>query len=391
MLFGQLEPKALEKANLSLPKDHTATKKVLAKAKKSKPEILVGCAKWGRPDWVGKIYPKGTKAADFLEAYGKQFNCIEFNAIFYKLPDKKEVLAWKSKVGKDFKFFPKFTEVITHRKRLKNVQNEVDAFLNVVSEFGSNLGPLFLMPHPQMGPKHKDTILEFIDALPKDVDLFTEFRHPEMFTQPHLDEMFDELEKRKCGVVITDAAGRRDCVHMRLTTPEVFVRFVGNSLHPTDYTRIDEWVDRIGEWIKQGLQKCYFFMHQHEELYSPELCKYLIEQMNKKLGTKIAVPRFVQSPVKPSGKREQAVAKPSAKKEPGSISRKEKVPVKTVAAKKPEAKKTKAPLKKEIVAAKKTTRAKPAKKPVKKTPVKKPAKKRVVSKAKKTARAKRKK
>lgn len=349
MQFGQAPPKELGKIDFTLPQDPAPTKKVLANAKKNKCEILVGCAKWGRPDWVGKIYPKGTKAANFLDAYAQQFNCIEFNAIFYKLPDKKEVHAWKAKVGKDFKFFPKFTEVITHRKRLKNTRAEVDAFLEVVHEFGNNLGPLFLMPHPQMGPKHLDTILEFLDSLPKDVKCFTELRHTEWYQDNNAEKLFAELEKRGRGTIITDAAGRRDCVHMRLTTPEAFIRFVGNSLHESDYRRIDEWVDRIGQWMKQGLQKCYFFMHQHEELYSPELCKYLIEQMNKKLGTQIKVPQFV-----------------------GDISGAGVAKTKLVARKKSTAKKS---VTRPVGKDKKTDAKKPAKKPLKKAAVKKTAKK----------------
>ncbi|MFZ5551882.1 MAG: DUF72 domain-containing protein [Bacteroidota bacterium] len=293
MQFGKVDTKTLSKTDLSLPADKKQTSAVLSSSGKNETEFFVGCAKWGRPDWVGKIYPRGTKAGDFLDAYARQFNCIEFNAIYYRLPTKQEVQKWKKKAGSNFKFCPKFTDVITHVKRLKNASVEVDAFLEILYEFGDQLGPVFLMPHPQMGAKHAETILQFLDALPKDIDVFTEFRHEEWYTKPHFETMFTDLEKRKQGVVITDAAGRRDCVHMRLTTPEAFIRFVGNSLHKTDYIRIDEWVTRIAKWKKQGLKKCYFFMHQHEELYSPELCKYLIEQLNKKCGAGIKVPQFV--------------------------------------------------------------------------------------------------
>jgi uncharacterized protein YecE (DUF72 family) len=77
---------------------------------------------------------------------------------------------------------------------------------------------------------------------------------------------------------------------MHLSTPECFIRFVGNSLHKTDYERIDEWVGRIKSWMDEGLEKCYFFMHQHEELHSPQLIKYLIEELNEKCGTDIKPP-----------------------------------------------------------------------------------------------------
>jgi uncharacterized protein YecE (DUF72 family) len=102
------------------------------------------------------------------------------------------------------------------------------------------------------------------------------------------------LENQHTGFVIIDASGRRDCVHMRLATPEAFIRFVGNGLHPSDYTRIDEWVQRIKSWIEQGIYKVYFFMHQHEELHSPELARYLIQQLNKHCGTTIPEPKFVE-------------------------------------------------------------------------------------------------
>ncbi len=293
MEFGKVETNELNKIDFRLPDDTPLTQKVLNASKPKKaPKIYVGCAKWGRPDWVGKIYPPKTKAADFLKVYAQQFNCIELNAVFYKLPTTEGILKWKSMVGDDFLFCPKFTDVITHIKRLKNVTKETDEFLSVMSELGNNLGPIFLMPHPQMGIKHAETITTFINDFPQNVPLFVEYRHIEWFAKEHHKQAFETLAKAKVGSIITDAAGRRDCVHMNLTTPHAFIRFVGNSLHKSDYKRIDEWVKRIKQWMENGLQSCYFFMHQHEELYSPELSKYLIEQLNAECDLQIKVPVF---------------------------------------------------------------------------------------------------
>jgi uncharacterized protein YecE (DUF72 family) len=148
------------------------------------------------------------------------------------------------------------------------------------------------MPHPQMGVKNLGAIEEFISNMPHDVDMFLELRHEDWYEgkEGYNPELYDFLKKQKRGTVITDAAGRRDCVHMHLSTPECFIRFVGNGLHKTDYTRIDEWVQRIKLWMDEGLQTCYFFMHQHEELHSPELIKYFIQEMNTHCGTKIPLP-----------------------------------------------------------------------------------------------------
>jgi uncharacterized protein YecE (DUF72 family) len=211
------------------------------------------------------------------------------------MPTTLQTSGWKNKVGENFLFCPKFTDQITHIKRLKDCKELTDRFLEGISGFKGNLGPLFLMPHPGMGPKTTETIEAFVQSLPNDLDLFVELRHQEWFDNNEaFDRIFSILEKNRRGAVITDSSGRRDCVHMRLTTPEAFIRFVGNGLHPTDYTRIDDWVQRIKRWMNEGIQKVYFFMHQHEEIHSPELSKYLIQELNKHCGTSITEPKFVE-------------------------------------------------------------------------------------------------
>lgn len=294
MEFGKVSDEELEQIDFKLPPDPKVTTEVL-KAGKGKTKFMVGCAKWGRKDWIGKLYPAGSKEKDFLELYAKLFNCIEFNATFYKSPAPAQVQKWKEKVPGNFKFFPKFPQTITHLKRLKNTKNEVDAFLDAISEFDKNLGPIFLMPHPQLGPKQIESLESFVADFPKDIELFVELRHPDWYNnkEGYQPEIFEFLRKHKRGTIITDAAGRRDCVHMHLSTPECFIRFVGNSLHHTDYERIDDWVKRIKKWMKEGLEHCHFFMHQHEELHSPELIKYFIDQLNKHAGTEIAPPKMI--------------------------------------------------------------------------------------------------
>ncbi len=294
MQFGRVESELdLSAIDFALPPDHPATAKVLAKEKNST-VFFVGCAKWGRPDWVGKIYPPKTKQADFLQHYARHFNCIELNATFYRMPTKSQIKTWKSKVGDGFKFCPKFVDQITHIKRLKETRELVDRFFEAIYEFKENLGPLFLMPHPQMGPKSFDVQQAFIESLPKDIELFVEQRHKDWYANTEaFDTLFNMMEQNQVGSVITDASARRDCVHMRLSTSQAFIRFVGNGLHPTDYTRIDDWVARMKSWKEKGIKHIYFFMHQHEELHSPELCKYLIAEMNKKIGTQLKVPEFV--------------------------------------------------------------------------------------------------
>lgn len=297
MDFGKVTSEELESVDFKLPPDRPETNRLLTAQKSGmQPNVYVGCAKWGRKDWIGKIYPKGTKEGDFLSHYARHFNCIELNATFYRLPTRSQTAGWKNKVGPDFQFCPKFSQGITHIRRLKEAGEITDRFLEGISGFEKNLGPVFLMPHPGMGPKTLETIQLFIESLPKDIRVFVELRHADWFkNEEAFQKMFGIFENLRAGSVITDAAGRRDCVHMRLTTPEAFIRFVGNGLHPSDYTRVDDWVNRIHQWMQSGINNVYFFMHQHEELHSPELSKYVIEQLNLKCATNIPVPQFVDN------------------------------------------------------------------------------------------------
>ena len=84
-------------------------------------------------------------------------------------------------------------------------------------------------------------------------------------------------------------------MHMRLTTPNAFVRWVGANEPTSDRKRLDEWVDRISDWKKQGLQQLNFFVHQNVEKESPLLSAYFIEKLNKKIGTDLQIPKTLDS------------------------------------------------------------------------------------------------
>ncbi len=282
MDFGKIDnPDSIK---FSLPKDYAEIKKVLG-GKKRKTKIYVGCAKWGRKEWVGKIYPQKTKEKDFLSSYVKQFNCIELNATHYSIYSPSTVSKWKETAERiDFIFCPKFYQGISHFRRLKNAQQDTENFLNSVSNFGDKLGTCFLQLPPNFTPKSFNELKKYLTELPKEPEVCIELRHPLWFSDAKVfDETFLMLKELGFGSVITDTSGRRDVIHMRLTTRTAFIRFVGNNLHKTDYTRVDEWIERFKTWIDSGLETLYFMLHQHDEAYTPELAVYTIQQMNEKL------------------------------------------------------------------------------------------------------------
>ncbi len=287
MIFGKVTDP--ENVDFNLPSDHPDTRKVLNPTKKEKPDlkVYVGCAKWNRTDLKG-FYPRGTK--DELVYYATQFNSIELNATFYNIPSVYQVETWRDKTPGDFKFFPKITNSISHYKRLTGVHELVEDYCLKISNFSSKLGMVFLQLHDNFSYKNIDRLNEFVTTFPAGIPLAVELRNNEWFNEEKISrEIYSLLEENKVTNIIVDTAGRRDLLHMRLTTSSAFIRYVGAN-HSSDYTRLDDWVERVGEWIKSGLENLYFFVHQNIEKESPLLSAYFIQKLNEKYSLNVRGP-----------------------------------------------------------------------------------------------------
>lgn len=285
MKFGQVaDPSQID---FTLPKDHPQTKFLLEQNKKGLENISIGCAKWNKTDLKG-FYPKGTK--DELTYYSTQFNSIELNATFYGMPTAEQVQTWKEKTPKDFKFFPKITNTVSHFRRLLNITDVVTQFASAVLNFDEKLGMVFLQLHDNFKPKDYERLEKFVKDWPKEVPLAIELRNTEWFTDEEVFNTVCELfEMNQITNIIVDTAGRRDMLHMRLTTPNAFIRYVGANAD-SDYDRLEDWLKRLTKWKKEGLQNLYFFVHQNIEKASPLLSSHLIQKMNEDWKTDIHIP-----------------------------------------------------------------------------------------------------
>lgn len=295
MEFGRVPVDELNNIDFTLATEPAFNKKVLKGKPAKNPKVYLGCAKWGRTEWVGKIYPPKTKEKDFLDHYVQHYNSIELNATHYKVYGAAGVKKWADKAGdKDFMFCPKMYKGVTHRGSLKGKDFITTEFLRGVVAFGKHLGPIFVQVNETFSPKRRDELFTYLRSLPTDLQFFLEVRHPDWFSKEDIrNNLFDTLREMNMGAVITDTSGRRDCAHMHLPISKAFIRYVGNSLHKTDYTRSDAWVQRIKHWLENGLQELYFFMHMHDEATSPELTVYLVDKLNKECGLNLIKPKFI--------------------------------------------------------------------------------------------------
>lgn len=290
MKFGKVEHP--ENIDFTLPPTHEQTKEVLKKNKKKGFEnVRIGCAKWNRTD-LKNFYPRGTK--DELQYYATQFNSIELNASFYRMFPAEQFGTWRDKAEGDFQFFPKVPQLISHRKRLQDTNVLVDDFVTNVLALKDKLGMAFLQMPENYMPKYINRLDPFFTHWPEEVPLAAEFRHTTWFTDEKVaDELNDILIRNNVSSIITDSAGRRDMLHMRLTNDSAFIRYNGAN-HESDYTRLDDWLDRLEEWEKLGLKNVYFFVHQNVEEASPLLSAYFIEKFNKRFNTELKIPKTLK-------------------------------------------------------------------------------------------------
>lgn len=288
MKFGKVDN--ADEIDFTLPEDDPGTKELLSEQGSSqKPMVYVGCAKWNRKD-LKNFYPDGV--GDELEYYGSQFNAVELNATFYNTFGQDQIEKWHDRVPEGFKFFPKVNRYISHLKWLNGIEEATDDYIDSIVHFKEKLGTIFLQLRGNFKPKYIDRVANFVEHWPEGVPLAIEFRHSDWFNdQAAAGELYDLLEENNVANVITDTAGRRDLLHMRLTNNEAFIRYVGAN-HPTDYSRLDDWVARLRKWNELGLDNIHFFVHQNVEKESPKLSAYFIKKLNIALDTSLTPPQL---------------------------------------------------------------------------------------------------
>jgi uncharacterized protein YecE (DUF72 family) len=284
MDFGKL--KEIQAVNFTLPPDASSTQGVLQNLPKpnTKPRLYIGATGWGMPQWIGKIYPKVAKPNDFLRYYAQNFNTIELNTTHYRIPNAEMIESWVRDTPPDFRFCPKIPQVISHSKDLGMNGDALQQFCDVIQLLKNRLGCCFLQLPPTFLPQHSSVLERFLQIFPTEIPLAVEVRHESWFANTNsTDIFFNLLQRYHAAPVITDVSGRRDVLHQRLTNDTILIRFVGNSLHATDYTRVDAWAERLKYWSENGVSKIYFFTHEPDNLLSPELAVYVatkVEQLN---------------------------------------------------------------------------------------------------------------
>lgn len=283
MKFGKLPD--INDVDFRLPADAPGNAQRLSAlpADRAAPQLYIGCTGWSMKEWVGSVYPMGTKAKDYLKAYSLQFNTIELNTTHYRIPNSQTIDKWYRESTADFRFCPKVPQTISHSKSLGLGTDLIPTFCTAIAGLKEKLGCCFLQLPPYFGADRLPQLEQFLQAFPAEIQLAVEVRHESWFNEQSLDQLLNTLHRLQRSVVITDVAGRRDVLHMGVTNATAMVRFVGNGLHPTDYARAADWVGRLKQWAQQGVKEIYFFPHEPDNLLAPEMAAHFYEAVAERI------------------------------------------------------------------------------------------------------------
>src|SRR5437660_280317 len=110
-------------------------------------EIRIGTSGWHYKHWREKFYPAELPASRWLQYYVRQFDAVELNNSFYRLPQVTALETWRDSTPPDFCFAAKASRFITHNKKLKDPENALENLLPRLETLGPKLGPiLFQLP-----------------------------------------------------------------------------------------------------------------------------------------------------------------------------------------------------------------------------------------------------
>jgi uncharacterized protein YecE (DUF72 family) len=260
----------------------------------------LGCAVWGYKDWVGELFPPGSKQADFLSLYSRRLTTVEGNTTFYAIPGSEVVARWTKESPIDFRFCFKIPREISHEGPLASQVEATRAFVNRMSGLGERLGPFFLQLPPGYRADKLADLEQWLAAWPTEYRIAVEVRHDDWYKEPGESRLMEVLNRHNAGRVLMDvrplSAGplpgaEENLQRARDNKPDVplhplrssdiaLVRYIGHPDLPLNAPYLDEWAERVGQWLTVGTE-VFFFCHCPDERRSPDLCREFQERLER--------------------------------------------------------------------------------------------------------------
>jgi uncharacterized protein YecE (DUF72 family) len=211
-------------------------------------KFYVGCSGWSYTAWQGPFYPSNMDNSKWLEYYSKVFDCVEIDSSFYRIPSIFTVKNWSKITPSKFRFTAKFPKVITHEKRLKNVDNELRLFFKAMEPLHSKLLALLIQLPPSLDiTEGLQGLREIIPILDNRFRYAIEIRNHSWFQ----DLAYNFFANNNLCMVWSQLVGIR--IPPIVTSDFLYIRFIGDrTIQEKNFGRIQK--DRTLEMRKWSRQ-----------------------------------------------------------------------------------------------------------------------------------------
>ena len=232
------------------------------------PACRVGCSGWQYKHWKGDFYPSGLRQHEWLEFYAREFDTVEVNNSFYRLPPEGVFESWRARTPARFLYAVKASRFLTHMKKLKDPEEPVERLFSRAMELRSKLGPV-LYQLPKQLPKNIDRLAAFLEILPPRVKHAIEFREPSWYD----DQVMQLLHRHNVALCLHDMPGSAS---PRVATARfTYVRFHGaTGRYDGGYSldALEDWA----EWLKGNNMPAFAYFNNDMHGHAPRDAKKLI-------------------------------------------------------------------------------------------------------------------
>lgn len=242
--------------------------------------ISVGTCGFSYKDWIGPVYPAGTKPADMLSRYASQFPAVEIDSTYYGVPKPETVATWVARTPEAFRFSAKLPGAATHVPKLMlgTVHDDVRQFaenLRPLTASGKFACALMQFPNAFRPAEETERHLRVLREALAEMPLVAEFRHREWQTNDTL-ELLREL---RIGLVAVDEPQYKSLPRPSTdaTSEIAYVRFhgrnyqqwwKGDNVSRYDYLytaeELEPWAGRLADLASQpDVKEVYAFFNNH--------------------------------------------------------------------------------------------------------------------------------
>jgi len=165
-------------------------------------KVSIGTCGYSYNEWVGPVYPEGTKREQFLQLYSAMFDTVEIDYTYYAMPKAKNI-AKLAEDGPELTFAIKATDVLTHRVDPFKWQDDAKTYIEGIEPLRENRrleAVLFQFPYSFHYTDENRRYLGKILGAFSGISSAVEFRNDEWLNS----RVIDGLKERKVALVGLD-------------------------------------------------------------------------------------------------------------------------------------------------------------------------------------------